>query len=260
MAADLFQLVGKKALIVGGGLGMGKASSELLASVGARVAVLDVVESRARTVASSINERAGEALPLVADALDPIAVQGAVQTAAEQLGGLDILVNIVGQAGWASALEMSADGWDLDQHRNLRYVFFTCQAFARLPAPTEGTRAIVNIASISGMNSAPSHPSYGAAKAGLMSLTRTMAQEWGRLGIRVNCIAPGSIRTDRSQGSEAVRRMMQDYAPLGRQGEQTEIAKAVLFLVSDLASYVTGVTLLVDGGVETNYAFPLQRR
>ena len=258
--SDLFKLQGKRALVVGGGLGMGRASAELLAAVGARVAVLDIEESRAQTVAGAIRERGGEALALAADALEPAGAQAAVQRAAERFGGLDILVNIVGQAGWASALRMTPEQWDQDHSRNLRYVFFTCQAFARLPAPVEGTRAIVSIASISGMNSAPGHASYGAAKAGLMSLTRTLAQEWGKLGIRVNCIAPGAIRTDRSQGTPAHDTSVAANAPLGRRGDQTEIAKAALFLVSDLASYVTGHALLVDGGVQTNYPFPLAAR
>lgn len=257
---DLFKLQGKRALVVGGGLGMGRASAQLLAEVGARVAVLDIEEGRAQAVAGGIEERGGEALALAGDALDPVGVQAAVQRAAEQFGGLDILVNIVGQAGWGSALAMTPVQWDQDQSRNLRYVFFSCQAFARLPAPAAGARAIVNIASISGMNSAPGHASYGAAKAGLMSLTRTLAQEWGRLGIRVNCIAPGAIRTDRSQGTPAHDTAVATHAPLGRRGDQTEIAKAALFLVSDLASYVTGHTLLVDGGVQTNYPFPLAAR
>jgi NAD(P)-dependent dehydrogenase (short-subunit alcohol dehydrogenase family) len=259
MTTDLFGLAGKKALVVGGGLGMGKASAQLLAQVGAHVAVLDIDEARAANVANGINDEGGKALPLTGDALDPSKAAELVRAAAMGLGGLDVLENIVGQAAWGRALETTIDTFDAEITRNLRYVFTTAQAFARLPARADAPRAIVSIASISGMNSAPGHVAYGAAKAGLMSMTRTMAQEWGPLNIRVNCVAPGAIRTDRSQGTAAQDAVISEHAPLGRRGQQEEIAKAVLFLASDLASYVTGHTLLVDGGVQTNYPFPLPR-
>jgi 3-oxoacyl-[acyl-carrier protein] reductase len=237
---------------------MGKASAELLAAAGAQVVVLDLDETHARLVADRIVGDGGEAWPLVADVLDPAAATEAVQEAARLVGGgLDILINIVGSGAWGPALEMSPDmdTWDLDQARNVRYVFCTAQAFAKLPATEDSPRAIVNIASINGLNSSPKLVAYGVAKAGLISLTRTLAQEWGPMGIRVNCIAPGVIRTDRdvSELDELVRAV----APLRRRGDVTEIAKVVLFLASDLASYVTGDMVLVDGGLQTNFPFPL---
>lgn len=257
-ANEFFKIQGRRALVVGGGLGMGKASSQILASAGAEVGVLDVDLARAESVANAVTAAGGKAHALQSDILDAGNALRAVNAACERLGGLDILVNIVGQAAWSPAIDMPIAMFDSELTRNLRYVFTTAQAFAKLPA-TGNPRAIVSIASISGMNSAPNHAAYGAAKAGLMSLTRTLAQEWGPLGIRVNCIAPGSIRTDRSQGTPESERILTEHSPLQRKGVQEEIAKAVLFLASDLSSYVTGHTLLVDGGVQTNYPFPQAR-
>lgn len=256
--SSLFKLDGKNALVVGGGLGMGKASSEILASVGARVAVADIDPARSENVASSIKQAGGYAIALSGDALDPAGATNLVNEAASQLGSLDVLVNIVGQAAYGALLDTPIETFDSEITRNLKYVFSTGTAFARLAAASPGTpRAIVCIASISGFQSAPKHASYGAAKAGLMSLTRSMAQEWGGLGIRVNCVAPGVIKTDRSQGTPEMEQVLNEQAPLHRRGDQTEIAKGVLFLASDLASYVTGHTLLVDGGVQSNYAVRL---
>jgi NAD(P)-dependent dehydrogenase (short-subunit alcohol dehydrogenase family) len=234
---------------------MGKASAELLAAAGAAVVILDKTDGDAKAVADDIIGVGGRAVPLVADVLNPAAASEAIQEAARLLGGgLDILINIVGAPSWGSALEMSVETWDSEQVRNLRYVFTTAQTFARLPAGSDSPRAIVSITSISGLNSAAKHAAYGAAKAGLMSLTRTLAQEWGPLGIRVNSVAPGVIRTDRPSDLDS---LVKEVAPLRRRGEVTEIGKAVLFLASDLASYVTGQTLVVDGGLQTNFPFAL---
>jgi NAD(P)-dependent dehydrogenase (short-subunit alcohol dehydrogenase family) len=255
MSDDLFQLAGKRALVIGGGLGMGKASSEILSRVGVSVAVLDIDAARAKTVADAIAGRGGTAVPFSADVLDFKQAPSVIAAAADALGGLDILVNIVGMAGWAPAIDMTEDVFELDLSRNLRYQFWWSQAFARRLGDQGQGGAIVSIASVSGLRGAPKHAAYGAAKAGLMALTRTLAVEWADRGIRVNAIAPGSIKTDRMQGGpDAGER--NNVIPMGRRGDQTEIAKAVLFLTSDLASYVTGHTLVLDGGVMAKFPFP----
>src|SRR5262249_36538917 len=117
------------------------------------------------------------------------------------------------------------------------------------PNQNPSGRAVVNISSIAGITAAADHGAYGAAKAALVSLTRTMAVEWGPLGIRVNSIAPGTIATDAHTISQDLRAFRSSAIPLRRVGEQDDIGKAVLFLASDLASYVTGQTLTVDGGI-----------
>jgi len=250
---DLFKLVGKKALVVGGGLGIGRASAELLGGAGADVAIIDVERDRADGVAAAIAAGGVAGFGLVADVLDKERGPAAVDDAANRLGGLDIMVTVVGRSTYAPLIEMTDEHFELDLNRNMGYVRRLCRAFAQRLAADGHGGAIVNIASVSGLRGAPGNAGYGAAKAALISLTRSMAVEWAPLGIRVNCIAPGSIATDHwvsSRGAgaeeEATRRAAE--VPMKRMGEQFEIGKAVLFLASDMASYVTGETLVVDGG------------
>jgi NAD(P)-dependent dehydrogenase (short-subunit alcohol dehydrogenase family) len=144
---------------------------------------------------------------------------------------------------------MTPEQWELDHRRNLRHFFFTARAVAGSLIRREKPGAIACIASVSGLQSAPHHASYGAAKAGLMNLVRTMAVEWAPHDIRVNAIAPGSIATPRIPDTpEARERHRQSLIPMKRRGTTDEIGKVATFLVSDLASYVTGHTVPVDGG------------
>ncbi len=257
MLDELLGLQDRRALVVGGGFGIGRATVELLASAGMRVAVLDRERMRAEAVADALSDRGGKAVAIVADVTDPTSADVAVSRAAQELDGLDVLVNVVGLAVRSSLLDMADAEFDLDLSRNLRYQFRYGRAFARERGSAEGGhRTIVNVASIGGLNAAPGIGAYGAAKAALMALTKTMAAEWARLGIRVNAVAPGSIITDRYQGTPELNARRAATIPLGRLGEQTEIAKAILFLASDLASYVTGHTLAVDGGVTSTSALP----
>jgi NAD(P)-dependent dehydrogenase (short-subunit alcohol dehydrogenase family) len=245
----LFGLEGKKALVVGGGQGMGESSSRFLAYAGCDVAVLDVVAERAESVAELVRQEGRKSVPVVADVLDDAQIPGIVEQVEEQLGGLDVLVCIVGQAAFVSTIEMTAEQWDLDHRRNLRYFFLVSQAVARSMIRREQPGAMVGITSIDGLTSAASHASYGAAKAGLVNLVRTLAVEWARHNIRVNAIAPGSIATPRfPDTAESRERTARGLIPFKRRGTTDEIGKAVLFLASDLASYVSGVTLSVDGG------------
>jgi 3-oxoacyl-[acyl-carrier protein] reductase len=254
---DLFGLAGRGALVVGGGFGMGRASADLLARAGAAVAVLDVQQERAEAAAARIAEQGGRSLAIVADVLDRGQVDAAVQQVAEGLGSLDVVVNIVGAANWAPLTEMSDEQWDEDLSRNLRYFFHVGRAFARLPNQRPRGRAIVNIASIAGITAAADHAAYGAGKAALIALTRTMAVEWGPKGIRVNSIAPGTIETDSHRVPPEARTARAAAIPLGRVGEQEDIARVVLFLASDLAGYMTGQTLVVDGGILCRTPLPL---
>jgi NAD(P)-dependent dehydrogenase (short-subunit alcohol dehydrogenase family) len=163
------------------------------------------------------------------------------------------MATIVGQAGWRPVLEMTPDDWDLDHRRNLRYFFFFAQAAARQMAAAGRGGAITAVASVSGIQSAPNHASYGAAKAGLISLVKTMGVELAPQGVRVNAVAPGTIATPRTESnveqSKAMdERIRNSLVPMRRRGEPKNIADAILFLSSDMATYVTGQTLAVDGG------------
>lgn len=244
----LFGLAGKKALIVGGGLGMGRESARLLALAGASLAIVDIEEGRAQAVAAEIVSRGGQAVPIVADALDRTQVEGVLRRVVRELGDLDLLVTIVGMPTVTPLIAMTDDAFETDLTRNLRYVFWWARGFAQLLDELHHGGVIVSVASVSGLQASPNRGAYGAAKAGLISLTKTMAVEWGGRGIRVNSVAPGATTTDRVQRPPDVNARLSEFIPLGRPGDQTDIAKAVLFLASDLSGYITGQTLVVDGG------------
>ncbi len=243
-------LDGKRALIIGGGRGMGEASALMLAEAGCSVAIVDVESERAESVAAAVAKLGRKSYAVTANVLqDDKTVNAAVAEAEQKLGGLDILVTIVGQALFKPLLELTAEDWDFDQNRNLRYVFFAARAAAASMIKRKVAGSIVCIASVDGVVGSPGHAAYGAAKAGLVSLVKSMAAEWGRENIRVNAVAPGSITTPRlPETPQSLAIMENSVVPLGRPGTVKEIAGAVTFLASDMAGYVTGQTLMVDGG------------
>lgn len=249
MSTSLLGLEGKKALIVGGGRGMGETSALLLAQAGCDVAVLDNELERAELVSDAVRALGGKAVPIKADILDEASVKQAVADVESTLGGLDILVTIVGQALFKPLLDVSLEEWDYDQSRNLRYFFVVGRAVAASMIDRGVPGSLICIGSVDGLQGAPSHGPYGAAKAGLMHLVKSMATEWGRNGIRANAIAPGSITTPRLPETPTSRAAMeQSVLPIGRAGTTRDVAGAVVFLASGLSEYVTGHTLLVDGG------------
>jgi NAD(P)-dependent dehydrogenase (short-subunit alcohol dehydrogenase family) len=256
---DLLGMHGKRALIIGGGRGMGRVSAEVLAVAGASVALVDVDREPVEAVAESIRGGGGTATALVADVCRPDEAGRVVQDAADALGDLDTLVNVVGGASWSDLASMPDEMFGHELRLNLQQVFNTAAAFARTLKERAHGGTIVSISSVSGMEAAPGHGAYGVAKAGLMALTKTMAIEWGPLGIRANCIAPGAIRTDRVPGTEKLETVLADIVPIGRRGDQLDIAKVVLFLVSDLSTYVTGQTIVADGGVMNTFPLPTRK-
>jgi len=159
------------------------------------------------------------------------------------------MATIVGMAAWSSILEMTTETWDLDHRRNLRYLFLAAREVARSLVKRGAPGSIVAVASVDGIVSSPNHASYGAAKAGLINLIKSLAVELADHGIRVNAVAPGGIVTPRLPlvDPEAERRNMA-MLPMKRRGTTHDIAKAVAFFLSDMSPYVTGQTLAVDGG------------
>jgi NAD(P)-dependent dehydrogenase (short-subunit alcohol dehydrogenase family) len=247
---DRFGLAGKAALVIGGGQGIGEATALALADAGCRVAVLDVELERAETVANRIKEQGGTGLALSGDALDDDALTGLIQRAGEELGGLDVLVTVVGSSGFSPLLETSFAQWDIEQKINLRYAFVAGKAFAAMKVAAGTPGAITFVSSVSGIMAAYRHAAYGAAKAGLIHLVKTMATEWAPYGIRVNSVAPGPIITPRLPDTADWRERIENSPhPMQRRGVVDEIANPILFLSSDMASYVTGQTLPVDGGL-----------
>jgi 3-oxoacyl-[acyl-carrier protein] reductase len=240
------------ALVVGGGgEGVGAAISRVLGASGAQVAVADLRPDGAEAVAGAIREEGGRATSFAVDVRETAQVDALVAGVVATLGPIDVLVNNVGGSqaliGRKSVLEHREEDWDLVLALNLRYVFVACKAV--LPGMLAGGRggAIVNTGSIIGSRvSGPMRSSYGAAKAGLKNLTQTLAVECGPHGIRVNSVSPGHIATAAVEGATATS--PENTVPLRRHGVPEEVAHAVLFLASDLASYVNGVDLVVDGG------------
>jgi len=249
MNTSVFGLEGKSAIVLGGGQGMGEATAMQLARAGCNVAILDFDVGRAEAVAARVKAEGRKSVAIVADVLDDARLKAAIAQAEQAMGGIDVMASIIGMAGWSRLEDMTEATWDLDHRRNLRYFFIAAKEVAAGMLKRKQPGALLGIASVDGVRSAPYHASYGAAKAGLLNLVRTMAVEWSPRGIRVNVIAPGAIVTPRipvrQDGTESV---MSKGVPMGRRGTTDEIAKAALFFLSDMASYVSGQWLAVDGG------------
>ena len=242
-------LSGKTALVTGGGQGLGLATATLLHAAGATV-ILNFFEDtqglnrpRAEQAAAGLGERA---VALAADVRDLAAVEAMLEHIITRFGALHIVVNNAAIIRDRSLKKMSPAEWQQVIDTNLTGVFNVCRAASERLA--EGGR-IVNLASISAVIGFFGQANYAAAKAGVMGLTKVLSKELARRNITVNAVAPGVVLTEMGQTiSEDVRRQMLTQIPLGRFGEPEEIGRVILFLCSDLASYVSGQTLHVNGG------------
>jgi 3-oxoacyl-[acyl-carrier protein] reductase len=240
----MFDLTGKKTLVVGVGGGIGRATVEAFSLSGADVACLDISPEEADLSAKAAGANGRRGVALVADVTDSAQAKQAVESAAEQLGGLDILVNVIGASVWTPLDEVSDDLWNAQINLNLRQQFDI--AMAAVPhLIANGDGRIVAVASTSGLNGAPNHAVYGIAKAGLMAFVQSLALEYATRGLRVNAVAPGTIVTPRRAKVSADKGAL---VPMKRRGQPSEIAWPAVFLASDAASFITGQTLVVDGG------------
>jgi NAD(P)-dependent dehydrogenase (short-subunit alcohol dehydrogenase family) len=256
--SSLFGLAGRGALVVGGGQGVGRACALLLARLGARVAVLDRERERAESVAGEARALGVHAVAVVADVTRADDAARALSESRAGLGGLDVVVNIVGSASWGALLDLDEATWERDFAVNLKQHWYVARAAARgwVEARTPG--ALCAVGSVSGLFSAANHGAYGAAKAGLLALVRTAAEEWWPHGIRVNAVVPGTIRTPRIEAAWASGAIKTPAAEdRARIASPEEIAHAAVFFVSDLARRVTGQSLIVDGGQTTRFPFDL---
>jgi NAD(P)-dependent dehydrogenase (short-subunit alcohol dehydrogenase family) len=251
---SLVRLDGRRFVVLGAGQGIGRQVAHALTAVGARVACVDEIEERAGDIAEEVG-----GIPLTGNAYSRDDMARMFDEAERELGGLEGIVDIIGMARWSEIVDMSDEDWDWHFDIVLRHAFLALQYGGR--ALRERGGAIAFVASVSGTTSAPRHAAYGAAKAGLVSLVRSAARELGPYGIRVNAVAPGAVQTPRlAESMAADSGGMGDVIPLGRIALPADIAAALLFLVSDLAGYVTGQTLGVDGGVTANFPFPAAGR
>jgi NAD(P)-dependent dehydrogenase (short-subunit alcohol dehydrogenase family) len=245
---DLLKIRDRVAIVWGGGAGMGEATVDLLAAAGCPVGVVDIDVALAEKVVQKVIAKGGKALAIRADVREEAEVEAAVAAVSRAFGTPTLSASVVGVALFKPLLEMTAADWDGELARNLRPAFLIGRAVAAAMRKAEKKGALAFVCSISGLQSAASHAPYGAAKAGLRSLVQTMALEWGPYGIRANAVAPGPIRTVRVGAIPGVIESSSRRVPLGRMGEVGEIASALLFLLSDMAGYITGQTIVADGG------------
>ena len=240
----------KVAVVTGSSRGIGRAIALKLASLGAKVVVNYRTNAEAaREVVEAIGAQGGQAMAVQADVGNDDDAKRLIQAAQTTYGGLDILVNNAGTTRDTLLARMSEEDWSLVINTNLKGAF-NCTKAAIRPMMKQRYGRIVNITSVAGLAGNPGQANYSAAKAGLVGFTKAVAKEVGSRNITVNAVAPGYIPTDltASLPQELVEKAI-EMTPLGRPGTSEEIANAVAFLVSDEASYITGVVLRVDGGL-----------
>jgi len=234
------------AFVTGSTRGIGLAIARALAGAGAKVAIVGRDQARAAAVAAELGERAAG---FACDVAEGSQVEAAITAAESALGPIDLLVNNAGLTRDNILLRLTDDDWDAVLDANLKGAFHTTKAVIKGMMKRRAGR-IVNITSIVGLTGNKGQANYAASKAGLIGFTKSVAKEYASRGILVNCVAPGFIETDMTAAlPEAARASLLEDIALGRLGRPEDVAGAVLFLASDLAAYVTGQVLVVDGGM-----------
>lgn len=244
--AVTIDLAGKTALVTGASGGLGEHFAHVLAKAGAKVIIAARREEALADVAQAIRAEGGECETAALDVAD----SASIASLTDRLAGVDVLVNNAGIVRDGVALKHPEEDWDAVIDTNLKGMFLMSQAFAKARREADEGGTIINIASILGFRQAGGVVSYAVSKAGAVQLTKTLALEWARYGIRVNAMAPGYIQTEINAGfweSDAGQKMLARI-PQRRTGQMHELDGALLLLASDLSSYMTGSVIEVDGG------------
>ncbi len=260
---QLFDLTGRTALITGASRGLGEMFAQTLAAAGADVAVTSRKVDSLAGIERAVRALGRRCLTLELDVRDYDSIQRAVGECARQFQGqIDILVNNAGCNIRKPALEITWEDWNTVVDTNLRGAFFVAQAVARYMIP-RGYGRIINISSVTSVFGMAGLTPYGASRGGVKQMTMSLADDWGRYGITVNCLAPGWFKTAQTaalyEDPEWVE-YLKDRIPLGRPGQPGDLDGAILFLASESSRYVTGQTLLVDGGITTGAVRILKRK
>lgn len=251
---DQISLVGKVAIVTGGSSGIGLASAELLAEVGATVVILDINESAGIKAVEQIKKSGGKAKFLFCDVSSDSDCKKTIQAIHKEFGRIDVLFNNAGVMRRKNVVNLEEKDWDLMINVNLKSVYLLSRYV--IPIMIEGKGgSIINNGSGWGIKGGPNAVAYCAAKGGVVNMTRAMAIDFGKQGIRVNCVCPGDVDTPLLRGEAKqlgldVEEFLKEAAdrPLGRIGDVKDVAHAVLYLASDLSSWVTGTFIIVDGG------------
>jgi len=247
-----FPLPGKVAMVTGGRRGIGKAIALALAEAGADIAICDRVvdDSELKTVAEEVKRLGRRSLVVQADITSKADVDSLVQRVTSEFGAIDILVNNAAMNIRAPLLELREDGWDKVINTDLKGYYLCSQAVGKQMV-SQKRGSIINMASTAAIKAAPEMGAYCIAKAGVVMLTRILAVELAQYNIRVNAIAPYMVKTKFSQplwSDPETLKQIESEIPLGRLAEPSDIVGSVLFLASDASAYITGHTIIVDGG------------
>ena len=253
MNKNLFDLAGKVAIVTGTSRGLGQYFARALANAGADLIITSRDEESLGPFKAEIEALGKKALPLALDVRDYDSIQKMAEAAYEAYGQIDILVNNAGCNVRKPAVEISWDDWNLVLDTNLRGSFFVAQAVAKKMIPRRYGR-IINIGSVTTVAGYAGITPYCSSRGGVKQMTMSLADDWGPYGITVNCLAPGWFKTEQTKALYENKGWLDyiiDRIPLKRPGQPNDLDGAVVFLASDASEYMTGQTLLIDGGIST---------
>ncbi|MGV8081181.1 MAG: SDR family NAD(P)-dependent oxidoreductase [Syntrophales bacterium] len=246
---DQFSLSGRIAIVTGGSKGLGRAMALGLAEAGAVVAVVSRTKSLIEETADEIVKSGGEAIAVPADVRSEKDIERVAALVADKFGRIDILVNNAGIGGSRKVVAMKTDEWNTMMETNVRSVFLTARAVGKVMIRQRSGK-VINVSSVLGKGALPRSLHYGASKAAIIHMTKTLALEWAPFNIHVNCIAPGWFLTEmtKDQQEGENRTFLIQRIPFGRFGNPEEMVGVAVFLASDASNYITGDTVFIDGG------------
>jgi 3-oxoacyl-[acyl-carrier protein] reductase len=255
MVASPFSVENKVTIVTGGGVGIGRSIALEFARAGADVIVASRKMENLEPVTEEIKKLGRRTFAMAVDVRQEEAVKGLVERTVKDLGRLDVMINNAGASFRAKPEDISPNGWNAVIGINVNGVFFGCK-WAGRQMMAQGGGVIINISSVAGISGATMMSHYGAAKAAVINFTRTLGMAWGRQNVRVNCIAPGPIETEgyldvlhqTNPDAKKIYDTVASRVGMGRWGRVEEIAYPCIFLASDASSFMTGTTIVVDGG------------